>query len=333
MTVLVTGGTGFIGGNLLDRLIASGRRDIVLLVRPSTSRSRYARFEEDGVQIALADIRDRQAVHEVFDAYRFDVVYHLAAIRGVRAIPWEAYSASNVQAVETIARAVMGQDGRLVYCSSVGVFGTIPQDLPATESTARQVDNAYHRSKIEAEALLHQMVAEGLEVVIIRPTITYGPDDDGFPYTLIRLVDRGLFLHCPCPLKIHLGHVDSLAEAFVQASELDVQPGSSYVIADRAPVYMRDLVDLISERLRNRPYPQWKVLPKEAFDLACFVPGRVLKNEAWKSRFQLISQSWYYDVHAAQRDLGLDLPDTLDQFGNAVEWYLHSQRRAWRSQS
>jgi len=96
---------------------------------------------------------------------------------------------------------------------------------------------------------------------------------------------------------------------------------------------MHDLVDLISDRLKGRPYPGWKVLPRRASNLACLVSEKVFGDEAWKSRFQLISQSWHYSIHGAQHDLGLDLPNTLDRFGDMVEWYLKSRRRAWRSQS
>jgi nucleoside-diphosphate-sugar epimerase len=333
MAILVTGGTGFIGGALMDRLVASGTTDIVLLVRPETVPSRYARFQEAGIQITPVDLRDREAVQALFGAYRFEVVYHIAAIRGAQPVPWEDYYAANVLAVEHLAREAAWQQGRLVYCSSVGVFGTIPRDLPATEATARVGDNHYHHSKILAEEMLCDRIAQGLDAVILRPTITYGPNDYGFPYSLIRLVDRGLFVHTDHTLQIHIGDVQVLVDALIPASRADITPGSRYIVGDRAPVSMRELVDLISNQLKGQPYPGWKRLPAAAFDLACFLSGHVMRSEPWKVRFQLISQSWTYDVKPGQQDLGLDLADTLDRFGYVVEWYLNSKRDSWQSRS
>jgi len=330
MGSLVTGGTGFIGGVLLDRLIESGRGDIVLLARPGTASSRYTRFQQAGVHVESVTMHDQQAIRRLFDTHNFDVVYHVAAIRGAQAPPWERYHAVNVQAVEYIAREASRQQCRLVYCSSVGIFGTIPQTLPANESTVRRGDNYYHRSKVLAEELLSRMVAEGLDVVTLRPTITYGANDYGFPYSLVRLVDRGLFVHCGRDLRIHMGDVHVLAEAFLLAAEASVPSGSSYIVGDREPVRLLDLVDLVHKRLKRRPYPRWKRLPGPAFDLASWVCGTVLRSESWKVRFELISQSWCYDVEPARRDLGLDMAQTMERFGYVVDWYLDTKRGPWQ---
>jgi nucleoside-diphosphate-sugar epimerase len=227
-----------------------------------------------------------------------------------------------VTATEHIAREVANQGGRLVFCSSVGVFGTIPQRLPADEPTARNGDSYYHYTKIVAEERLRAMVADGLDVVIIRPVITYGTGDFGFPYSLIQLVDRGVFAHCRRDVEIHLGDVHVLAEAFVRAAEVKVPPGSAYVVADREPVRLRALVDSISHQLRGKPYPRWKTLPCTAFDLASFTFDKLVKSDLWKVRFQLISKSWYYDVEPTQRDLKVNLASTLERFGYVVDWYL-----------
>jgi nucleoside-diphosphate-sugar epimerase len=326
MSVLLTGGTGFIGGKLLEQLVETTAEEIVLLVRPGTARSRYARFEEAGVRIEMAAMHERDAIKRLFDSRRFDVVYHIAAIRGGRRFSRRAYFSSNVTATEHIAREVAKQGGRLVYCSSVGVFGAIPQRLPADESTPRLGDSYYHYTKIVAEERLRAMVADGLDVVIIRPTITYGTGDYGFPYSLIKLIDSGMFVRCSRDVDIHVGDVRVLAEAFMRAAEVDVPSGSAYIVTDRKPVHLRALVDSISQQLRGKPYPGWKRLPDIAFDLAAFTFDKLVKNDRWKTRFQLISRSWYYDVGPTQRDLKVNLADTLERFSYVVDWYLGIKR-------
>lgn len=322
MSVLVTGGTGFIGGKLLEQLVETAAAEIVLLVRPGTVRSRYARFEEAGVKIEMAAMDNRDAIEHLFGSHRFDVVYHIAAIRGGRPVSRGVYYSSNVLATEHIAREVAGQGGRLVFCSSVGVFGAIPQTLPADESTPRHGDSYYHYTKIVAEERLRAMVADGLDVIIIRPVITYGTGDYGFPYSLISFVDNGVFVHCSRDVNIHLGDVRVLVEAFMRAAKIDVPSGSAYVVGDRKPVHLRALVDSISHQLGGQPYPHWKRLPGRAFDLASFTFDKLMKNDPWKIRFQLISRSWYYDIGSTQRDLEISLANTLQRFGYVVDWYL-----------
>ena len=326
MSVLITGGTGFIGGKLLERLVETTAGEIVLLVRPGTARSRYARFEDAGVKIEMVAMHERDAIKRLFDSRRFDVVYHIAAVRGGRPFSRQVYFSSNVMATEHIAREVANQGGRLVYCSSVGVFGAIPQRLPADESTPRQGDSYYHYTKIVAEERLRAMVADGLDVVIVRPTVTYGTGDYGFPYLLIKLIDSGMFVHCSRDVEIHIGDVQVLAEAFMRAAEVDVPSGSAYIVTDRRPVPLRALVDSISQQLRGKSYPRWKKLPDMAFDLAAFTSDKLMKSDRWRIRFQLISRSWYYDVGLTQRDLGLDLADTLERFSYVVDWYLGTKR-------
>jgi len=335
MRVLITGGTGFIGGALLTRLAKVRPDQVVLLVRPGTAKERYARFVSTGVQVVPVVMHDRTEIECLFARYVFDVVYHVAAIRGMRALSWEAYYASNVVATEYIAREAARRQCRLVYCSSVGVFGTIPLTLPATDQTPRQADNLYHRSKILAEERLRAMVADGLDVIVVRPTITYGVGDYGFPYSLVRLVDRGLYVGCASDVRVHMGDVETLVEAFMRAGEAKVPPGTTYVVGDREPVSLQVLVDDISRRLRGRPYPKWKKLPQPVFDLASFALGRVVRSDVWHTRLQLISQSWCYDVEPIQRELGLVLADTRERFGRVVDWYRTGPRtlRAWRSLS
>ena len=321
MKVLITGATGFIGGKLAERLMPQAD-ELVLLVRPGTAASRYARFAEAGARIEPVALHEPEALRRVFSAHRFDVVYHLAALRGGRPFPRADYFASNVIATELLAREAAGQKARFVFCSSVGIWGAIPRELPAGESTPRQGDSYYHYTKIEAEARLRVLARDGLEVVIVRPVITYGTGDYGFPYSLIKLIDQGLFVRCSRDVQIHLGDVQVLADAFVRAARADVPPGSAYTVADREPVCLRDLVDLISRRLKGRAYPRWKCLPGPVFDLASVAAGKLAKNEVWKARFELISKSWYYNVAPAQRDLKLDLADTLERFGYVVDAYL-----------
>jgi len=191
----------------------------------------------------------------------------------------------------------LAKEARLIYCSSVGVFGAIPQELPAGPETEKNPDNYYHYTKIESERIINRAILNGLKASIIRPSIAYGEGDFGFPYQLVKLVDKYMFPLINRPIWIHLCHIDALVKAFVYLATNEWKSGLTLTIADREPVRLQALVDFISRQLHNKNYPG-----ALTFDRIFFAWGeklaRMLKNELWISRFELISKSWFYDVTA-----------------------------------
>jgi nucleoside-diphosphate-sugar epimerase len=167
---------------------------------------------------------------------------------------------------------------------------------------------------------LQGLVTRGLNCVILRPAITYGEGDYGFPYSLVKLTDKGVFFLPPTPVKIHLADVDMLCEAFVAAAEKSLTPGSVYNVADLEPVELKSLVDFICLQLKDKTYPEWKRLPTLVFRTGEKMAA-LLKNELWKARFELISRSWHYDVRSVGEDLGVVKPSTIPTFEKVITWY------------
>jgi nucleoside-diphosphate-sugar epimerase len=203
----------------------------------------------------------------------------------------------------------------------VGVFGAIPKQLPPSEATERQRDNFYHATKILAEKKLHALKQHGLRFVIIRPSITYGTNDFGFPYSLIQMVDRGIFLNCTASVKINMIDVRTLAQAFISAATTSLKNGSAYNLCDKSPVELKDLVNFISQELFHSNYPKIKTLPLFAFRTGEFMFDKILKNDLWKARFQLISRSWYYDPNPAMKALAIIPKETIPNFKYVIDWY------------
>ena len=208
MNILITGGTGFIGGKLIQKLLENREHKVTLLTRYSTDEIKYTYLKNQDVEIRKVNIANQSEIKTVFMS-SFDWVFHIAAIRGGGHGTKEDYIKSNVNYTKFLAEEILKQSGKFIFCSSVGVFGTIPQELPPTEQTERVGDNYYHLSKILAERELQKMVKNGLNLIIIRPTITYGIDDYGFPFSLIKMVDKGIFFRCR-NTKIHLLDVNYL---------------------------------------------------------------------------------------------------------------------------
>ncbi len=317
MNILITGGTGFIGGKLIERLIKENKFNITLLTRPSTKESKYSHLK-NFVNIKIVNIENYSEIKNVFNQ-NFDCVYHIAAIRGSGYGTKEEYIKSNVNYTKFLAEETLKQNGKFIFCSSVGVFGTIPKELPPTEATERVGDNYYHLSKIIAEDELQKMREDGLNLIIIRPTITYGIGDFGFPFSLIKMVDKGIFFRCR-NTKIHLVDVNYLAEAFIKAATLDLKNGSAYNVVDKNPVEICDLINFISQKLKGRNCPKIKTLPKIVFRIGKKFSD-LLRNEAWKTRFELISKNWFYDSRTAENNLKIIPKETIPNFEYVINWY------------
>ncbi|HNX01820.1 MAG TPA: NAD(P)-dependent oxidoreductase, partial [Candidatus Cloacimonadota bacterium] len=251
--ILITGISGFIGGHV-GRKLCDQYNDITALIRPETNQSRITQFK-DKIHFAHIDLSDTKNLKRYLSENRFDCILHIGALRGGRNADRDHFFRSNVTATQVIAEAALNNHTKLIYCSSVGVFGAAPNELPATNQTERQEDNYYHKTKIHAEAIIQHNVMDGLEAAIVRPSITYGPGDYGFPYTLVRLVKHHLMFLPDKLVWIHLADVNLLSEAFVRLVEYDFAPGMAYNVADREPLKIHDLVQFISRRLTNEDYP------------------------------------------------------------------------------
>lgn len=322
--ILITGITGLVGGSVLKALIAKPIvYPITALVRPGTNPQRFAAFAER-VRIVELDLADIPALKEFLFTNDFDLILHIGALRGGRNFSRQQFLLTNLASTEQMVEYAIAKDARLIFCSSVGVFGAIPAEHPANLQTAKNPDNLYHYTKIEAEKVINRAVLTGLKAAIVRPSITYGKGDRGFPWQLVRLVDKRIFPLINKRIWIHLCHIDNLVRAFIWLVDNDWKSGLTLIVADREPVQLDALVNFISRQLRGKNYPRLL-----RFDRFVFSWGerlaRLLKNELWISRFELISKSWFYDVSAYYElmEAAGEIPIfTIPSFQITIEDYL-----------
>ncbi|MGH2705951.1 MAG: SDR family oxidoreductase [Actinomycetota bacterium] len=178
MNVLVTGGAGFIGSNLVSALATSGHR-VRVLDDLSTGTVENLVGVRDEVQMIVGDVRDPDAVLEAISGV--DVVYHLAALPSVARSVADPISSHGVNAggtVEVLMAACAAGVRRVVYASSSSVYGDAPM-LPKREEMAPRPMSPYAASKLAGEAYCRAFWgAYRLEVVCLRFFNVFGPRQD-----------------------------------------------------------------------------------------------------------------------------------------------------------
>lgn len=257
MRMLVTGATGFIGGHLACYLATQGHRVRALVRRDSPARrpELVEGLAEVGVELVGGDVTDFEAVCAAMDG--MEAVFHLAAVRDVWGISEPVYHRVNVEGtrhlLEAAARAGVH---RVVYCSSVGVArypGNLKADetLPFCEPTSQVF---YHRSKAQAEQMVLEWAHSGrVPAVVVRPVITYGPEDErGMVTRLMMLLAQGRFV----PVGNGRNHVDLVyIDDLIAGMYLALERGTAgrvYILSGTAPIRVRTLVDKICGLLGKR---------------------------------------------------------------------------------
>jgi 2-alkyl-3-oxoalkanoate reductase len=309
LTVLVTGGGGFLGRRIVQLLRARGDQVRVL------SRRRHAEVAALGAASVEGDIRDGGAVRLAMRGV--DVVFHVAAKVGT----WgnrDDFDAVNVEGTRVVLDAARSAGvARFIHTSTPSVVGYASDvENGGPELTyARVHESPYAASKAEGERLVLAANGSGIATVALRPHLVIGPEDT---LTLLRLMDRArkrrLRIVGDGRNKVDLTFVDNAAWAHLDAEAALANAsspcaGRAYFISNGEPVVLWPWINAL---LRDLDLPEahkrvslgvaraagaiaetlWKVLP--------------LGGEPPITRFMAsaLARSHWYDVGPATRDLG-----------------------------
>jgi UDP-glucose 4-epimerase len=182
MRVLVTGGAGFIGSNLVDALLERGDEVVALDNLSTGRRDNLAGAVERGARLVVEDIREAERMRELIEQERPEVVYHLAAQMDVRvstARPTYDAEINVLGTVNLLEAARQGGVRRLVYTSTGGAIYGDGVPLPANEDTEVRPEAPYGQAKYAGEGYcdLYRRL-HGLSTVSLRLGNVYGPRQD-----------------------------------------------------------------------------------------------------------------------------------------------------------
>jgi UDP-glucose 4-epimerase len=308
MRTLVTGGAGFIGSALVDRLVQGGH-EVVVADDLSTGKVENLAdaLTSDRVHLAQVDVSGPDLAGVVAEA-RPEVVYHLAAQIDVRRSVAEPVLDARVNVLGTIqvARAALEAGcRRLLFASSGGtVYGEPdPSELPIDESYPPRVTNPYGVSKRAAEDYLDSFASlHGLEPVSLRLGNIYGPRQDphGEAGVVAIFCDR-LLSDQPVTVfgdgrqtRDYL-FVDDVVDAFVAAAETDGAAGAKLNIGTGTQTSVLELYDALRTVTGFGPEPTF-VPPRpgelQAIALDCARAEQVL---GWRPRLDLkagLERTW-----------------------------------------
>ncbi len=321
MTILVTGGTGFLGTALVTELMRQGEEIRLLARDEKKARERFGK----AVKVIQGEITDRAKVQAaVEDA---TLIYHLAGIPYQSGVPAEVYQQTHVEGTRILLDACQNQKLlRFVYCSSAGVLGETGS-TPVAEDAPVAPTNIYESTKLEGEVLaLQAHRTRNIPVTVVRPGLVYGPGDSRL-LSLFTTIKKGSFLPLVAGGKALLQpvYIDDLIRAFLLCTEPAEAIGHSYNIAGSSTVSFHEFAQCIAQSLykslRAGSVAPWLAeLAKPTFALFPAFKGE--KSPFAQSRVDFMTQSHVYSIDRARNELAYTPRIKLDEgLKLTAEWY------------
>lgn len=232
MKAYVTGGTGFIGSHLVERLIDQGYHVTCLIRQTSNLRwlDHLLAAKSPQVELVMGDLHEvdtlAQHVRDV------DLVFHLAGL--TKAPDAATYDRVNAEGTKHLIEVCLGAQvnlNRFVYCSSLAAVGPSSDATPNAENVTPQPLTDYGRSKLKGELIVREY-ADQLPITIIRPPAVYGPRDVDI-FLFFQMINRGIMpILGDTDKLLSLVHVKDLVAGIYTAAVSERAIGETYFLTD-----------------------------------------------------------------------------------------------------
>ncbi|MDZ7837933.1 MAG: NAD-dependent epimerase/dehydratase family protein [Actinomycetota bacterium] len=317
--VMVTGATGFVGGNLALTLAKRGYR-VRALVR---DLARANNLEKAGIHLVQGDIVNRAQVEEA--ARDVHTIYHIAALYRSARYPDDIYKQVNVEGTRNIVTSAKKSGvQRLVHCSTIGVHGDI-KSVPGDENSPFDPGDIYQQTKLEGEMVVQEAIKEGLPATIFRPSGVYGPGDmrllkifESIHLGRFRIIGTGKALY-------HLIYIDDLVEGIILCGEKPEAVGQTYILAGPQYTTITELSRKVASAV-NRKLPPGK-LPLRPLKVAAAICEGLyrpfgLEPPLYRRRLDFFYKNRAFSIDKAKKELGFNPVVDLDQgLTRTADWY------------
>ena len=322
MKAFITGGTGFIGGNLIRTLCADGYA-VRALVRQNSERRNLAGLH---CELVEGDLTNTAKLTEQLSGC--DVVFHVAAHYSLWAKDAAAIYQANVTGTENILAAAKNAGvKRFVHTSSVAAIGVPAAGTLATETTTTTVNELvsdYKKSKFLAEQAALKAAKNGLDVVIVNPSTPIGAHDVK-PTPTGEIILR--FLQDRMPAYVHTGlnliDVEDVARGHILAWQKG-RTGERYILGNRNLTF-KEMLQMLAQ-ITGKPAPRFAVphfLPLAVAFMDEMILARWFGKTPQVSYYsvQMSQHAMYYDSSKAVRELGLPQHSIENALEKAVQWF------------
>lgn len=320
MLALVTGGTGFIGSHLVEKLLQKGYA-VRCLVRPTSNLIWLKNLD---IEFVYGDFFHEDSLKQALDNVEY--IFHAAGVTKARTK--QEYFLINTEATARLLRAAWKSNPsikKFVHISSLAAVGPSLDGKPVNEETSRHPINTYGKSKMQAEleCLAYQ---DKLPITIIRPPAVYGQRDRDF-LKFFRCVEYGILpIVSSSEAKLSLVHISDLVSGILLATEMGNATNQTYFIADENFYTWRELGGIAAEQFRKKIHTLY--IPPWALYTVAFAVETVSAFQRKATLFnrekakEALQEYWICDVGKAKQELGFQSQISIEKgIQQTIAWY------------
>lgn len=323
MRIFITGGTGFIGRRLTERLAAEGNELVLLLRNPSKASPGTGA----GVTYVRGDIFNREALESGMKGC--DWVFHLAAFTK----PWskdpsEAYTTNVTGTVNILDAAMANGVKRVVLTSTGGTIGCSAGNSVTCETTnpSPVFNTLYEKTKAEAEKIAREYAGRGLEVVVVNPTRVFGPgllSKSNSMTRIISLYRAGLWRIMPGDGRSvgNYVYIDDVVNGHILAA-MKGRPGERYILGGEN-LSFRELFSAIGRAAGKErivfplPFPVMRSVVSVNTFLTRITGMPPLITKDWLDKYM---NNWIMSSDKAVTELGYSVTPFREGVVNTIKW-------------
>lgn len=315
-SILITGATGFIGKNLVNRFLREGYVVYALALPHEKTDSL-----PQSVKVIRGDLTDPTSFELPAN---LDYIINSAGVLGGFGIPDSVFIKVNVEGTQNLLRkAITTRVKRFVQISSAGVAGPLPDGVIADEKSPYNPSNIYESTKGESERFVIKN-KDKIETIVINPEFIYGPNDLHV-LGLFSLINKGFFpVFKGGKSYLHPTYIDDLVDGIVLALAHG-KSGEKYIICGERPYKVKDLAKEIGlvmgkqTKTPNIPMPAAYAMAFAAESL-----GRLAKKKPpfTFAQIRFFTQNRAFTNQKAQKELGFKPKYNLEQgMKKTINWY------------
>ena len=322
VSILVTGGTGFIGKELVQRLHELDH-NLKLLVRESSD---ITPFEElNNIEYTIGDVRDNDSLNNAVNG--IDIIYHLAAFTAIWAKKKSLYYDINVRGTENIANIALEKNIKLYYISSFTALGPTSSEPVDETYENEKFCMEYEKSKCEAKKLVKEYIPKGLKVTSFYPGIVYGPGDFNIFGRMLYDIMRGKILPLGlCPGKGQslacFSYLNDVVDCLTNIIENEDLSGEDFILGGENIKFVEylNLIAKISRGKSAKKIPMWIA---KTYAWLLEIKASITKKKPSLSRDAINAIKYHrsYSSKKAIGELNYKITPLREGLEETIKWY------------